>query len=189
MAIEKRMDVVILGLLAHESLSGYEIKKRMDTTLQLFWRASFGSIYPTLKKLSVEDMVTKLETKENGRKKDIYTITIKGQEHLKRWLEEESNKDEIRYETLLKLFFGSEIGEQGTLKHINQFEDKIKKELPFIKQSISILSNLKKDEDAHKYYLLTAMFGKKVYEAYLDWCKETKRLLMEDNHTNKKENR
>ena len=30
MAIEKKIDYVILGLLSHEDLTGYEIKKRMD---------------------------------------------------------------------------------------------------------------------------------------------------------------
>jgi len=48
MANEKKLDCVILGLLSHEDLTGYEIKKRIDTGLKLFWSASFGSIYPTL---------------------------------------------------------------------------------------------------------------------------------------------
>ena len=48
MANEKKIDYVLLGLLCHESLTGYEIKKRLDTRLRLFWSASFGSIYPAL---------------------------------------------------------------------------------------------------------------------------------------------
>lgn len=51
MATEKKLDCVILGLLSHEDLTGYEIKKRMDTTLKYFWGASYGSIYPTLSEL------------------------------------------------------------------------------------------------------------------------------------------
>ncbi len=49
MANEKKMDCVILGLLSHEELTGYEIKRRIDTTLKFFWSGSYGSIYPTLK--------------------------------------------------------------------------------------------------------------------------------------------
>lgn len=37
MATEKKLDCVILGLLSHEELTGYEIKKRMDTALKYFW--------------------------------------------------------------------------------------------------------------------------------------------------------
>lgn len=51
MATEKKLDCVILGLLNHEELTGYEIKKRMDTALRYFWGASYGSIYPTLTEL------------------------------------------------------------------------------------------------------------------------------------------
>lgn len=77
MAKEKKMDQVILGLLSHESMTGYEIKKRMDTTLKLFWNASYGSIYPTLNALEKDKKVTKVETTENGRDKVTYTITLR----------------------------------------------------------------------------------------------------------------
>ncbi|MGJ7922182.1 hypothetical protein [Neobacillus sp. LXY-4] len=38
------------------------------------------------------------------------------------------------------------------------------------------------DEDlAHKYYLLTGMFGKRVYETYLEWCEDARKILEETN--------
>ena len=65
MATEKRLDYVILGLFSHEKLTGYEIKKRMDTALKYFWGASYGSIYPTLSDLVNRGLATKREsTKE-----------------------------------------------------------------------------------------------------------------------------
>ena len=104
MASEKKMDCVILGLLSNESMTGYEIKKRMDTTLKFFWSASFGSIYPTLSELVHDGMVTKYEAKENARGKIIYTITQAGRDHLKDWLHLPVEKDEIRYETRYQPF-------------------------------------------------------------------------------------
>lgn len=177
MANEKKMDCVILGLLSHEPMTGYEIKKRMDTTLKFFWGASYGSIYPTLNGLVVEEMVTRFETKENGRDKAIYTITEKGRKHLKEWLTIPVEKDELRYETLLKLFFGSEIGAEGTIKHILKFKEKTEQALPMLKGAVSELEKIKDMEAAHLYYLLTAMFGVKVYEAYIEWCSEAAKLL------------
>jgi len=179
MATEKKLDCVILGLLSHEKLTGYEIKKRMDTSLKYFWGASYGSIYPTLNGLVKDGFATKQETKENGRNKIVYTITKKGREHLSNWLALPVEKDEMRYETLLKLFFGSEIGYNGTLSHISNFKTKIEKELPFLQQSVNILEQIKDNEAAHKYYLLTAMFGVKVYQTYLEWCAEAEKLLQE----------
>lgn len=177
MANEKKMDQVILGLLSHEPMTGYDIKKRLDTTLRLFWNASYGSIYPTLNSLENEHKVTRLQTTYNGRDKILYTITGEGRQSLQQWLEKPVVKDELRYETLLKLFFGSEIGSEVTLKHIQEFEDKFKGELPFIKASVKQLNELK-GENAHQYYRLTAMFGEKICETYIEWCEEVKKILI-----------
>ena len=78
MAIEKKIDYVILGLLSHEDLTGYEIKKRMDTSLKYFWGASFGSIYPALSDLVERGLASKRNGAENGRNKLIYSITEEG---------------------------------------------------------------------------------------------------------------
>lgn len=177
MANEKRMDCVILGLLSHESMTGYEIKKRMDTTLKFFWGASYGSIYPTLGELVRNGMVDKYETTENGRDKTVYTIRGAGREHLKKWLQLPAEKDEIRYETLLKLFFGNEIGKAGTLEHIQNFQKKIQKELPLLEGAVKELERIKDLDETHLYYLLTAMFGVKTYQSYLEWCGEAAEIL------------
>lgn len=180
MATEKKIDQVILGLLSHEPMTGYEIKKRMDTTLKFFWSASYGSIYPTLNTLEKDKKVTKVEMTENGRDKVIYSITEEGKDTLKEWLAMPVVKDELRYETLLKLFFGSEVGTAITANHIQNFEAKIKLELPFLKASVKQLKELNSEED-HQYFMLTAMFGVKVYEAYLEWCKEAKVILKSES--------
>lgn len=36
------------------------------------------------------------------------------------------------------------------------------------------------EDDTHKYYLLTAEFGVKTYQAYLEWCREAKVMLKEE---------
>jgi DNA-binding PadR family transcriptional regulator len=177
MANEKKMNFVILGLLSHESLTGYEIKKRMDTTCKFFWSASYGSIYPTLNSLVYDGMVTKLETTDNGRDKVIYTITDIGKEYFKKWLTLPVTKDELRFETLLKVFFGGEIGSNITLDHVYNFEAKIKSELQFLQGTVHELTKIQDDEEAHKYFLLTAMFGKRIFEAYLEWCEEARKIL------------
>lgn len=177
MATEKKLDCVILGLLSHEELTGYEIKKRMDTVLHYFWGASYGSIYPTLNGLVTNSLATKRETKENGRSKIIYTITDKGRLHLKEWLSLPAEKDEIRYETLLKLFFGAEVGTAKTLEHIEHFREKTERELPYLLSSVQTLEKIQNTESAHRYYLLTALFGVKIYRAFLEWCTEAETLL------------
>lgn len=179
MANEKKIDCVILGLLSHEELTGYEIKKRMDTALKFFWSASYGSIYPALTDLVNRGLATKREDTENKRKKLIYTITDHGRNYLKEWLTLPVEKDELRYETLLKLFFGKEQGIEQAISHINMFEEKIKKELPYLLGTEKILKDCLDDDSTHKYYLLTVEFGIKTYRTYLEWCNDAKKVLMD----------
>lgn len=180
MAVEKKNDCVILGLLSHEDLTGYEIKKRMDTTLKYFWGASYGSIYPSLSDLVKRGLASKRDRAENNRNKIIYSITEEGRNYLKEWLENPVEKDELRYETLLKLFFGHDAGVEKTLTHIEAFEEKIAKELPFLMGATEVLKKSISEDEAHKYYLITAEFGVKTYQAYLEWCKEAKAMLKEE---------
>lgn len=180
MANEKKTDCVILGLLSHEDLTGYEIKKRMDTALKYFWGASYGSIYPSLNDLVRRGLATKREDAGSKRNRLIYTITDDGRNYLKNWLTLPAEKDELRYETLLKLFFGNELGAGQTLSHIDAFEKKIEKELPYLLQAESALNECLDDDASHKYYLLTVMFGIKTYRTYLDWCREARKLLSEN---------
>lgn len=178
MANAKKMDFVILGLLSHEPMTGYEIKKRIDSTLHFFWSGSFGSIYPTLNQLEKEGKVTKENVSRNGREKISYSITELGREDLRAWLKKPSEKDELRYETLLKLFFGNETGLESIKEHIARFEEKCKSELLVLNVFANNLEQAL-DNETHKHYYLTVKFGIKTYEAYLSWCDEAKEQIKE----------
>lgn len=177
MATEKKADRVILGLLSHEPLTGYEIKKRMDTALKYFWGASYGSIYPTLSRLVSDGLAVRKADMENGRNKQIYTITEAGRERLKQWLSVPVEKDELRCETLLKLFFGNEAGPAQTLAHIGAFREKIEAELSQLEAMQRVLEMYLDQDETHRYYLLTVRFGIRTCRACLEWCDEAKRLL------------
>ncbi len=177
MANEKKIDCIILGLLSHEELTGYEIKKRIDTTLKYFWSASYGSIYPALNGLVARGLATKRKDTVSRRNKLFYTITEDGREYLKKWLALPVEKDMLHYETLLKLFFGNEQGAEQTILHIEAFEEKIKKELPYLISAKKMLKDCLEENSAHKYYLLTVEFGIKTYMCYLEWCKEARKFL------------
>lgn len=175
---ENKNAYLILGLLSHNPITGYEIKKVLNTTLKLFWNASYGSIYPTLSTLEKSGFAVSDKTEENGREKIIYSITESGREYLKEWLQTPAVKDELKYETLLKLFFCSDVSEEEAIEHIERFEEKISAELPYLEKSIEICK-AQPPFDKHKYFMLTAMFGKEVYETYLKWCEEAKKILRE----------
>ena len=78
MAKERKIDMVILGLLSHEDLTGYDIKKRIDGAISFFWKGSFGNIYPALKDMETQGLISKNDTSVGGRERITYKITEAG---------------------------------------------------------------------------------------------------------------
>jgi len=176
MARERKIDMVILGLLSHEDLTGYDMKKRIDGAISFFWKGSFGNIYPALKDMENQALITKSDTSMGGREKTTYHITENGRNLLKDWLKEEQANNELKYETLLKLFFGGAESREVSLHNIEVFEEQLHRDLKVLK---TYRENLDKASDAedHIYYSLTVSFGIETYEAYLKWCAKAKKIL------------
>lgn len=177
MSKDRKIDVVILGLLSHEDLTGYDIKKRIDGAVSFFWKGSFGSIYPALRAMEGSGLISSRKADDTGnRGKILYHITDKGISELKSWLDEEQVSNDLKYETLLKLYFGGVEGPEITIRNIEIFESNVRGDLDLLK---IYKENLEKqlDNGDHVYYLLTVMFGIETYEAYLKWCVKAKKML------------
>jgi DNA-binding PadR family transcriptional regulator len=95
---------VILGMLAVEPRSGYDIKTVVDRSTRFFWAASYGQIYPELKRLAEQGLVEG-EAEEGGRRRTTHRITAAGREALAAWIRDPELTQEMRDEGLLKLFF------------------------------------------------------------------------------------
>lgn len=76
----------VLGLLAREALSGYDVTQRMKGQVGFFWGAGHSQIYPELARLEGDGHVTHsvVEQKERPDKK-VYEITASGLDALKEW--------------------------------------------------------------------------------------------------------
>ena len=96
---------VILGLLAWQPRTGYEIKQVTDQLTRFFWGASYGQIYPELRRLEAAGLVASREEPRGRVPRRIFSLTEAGQEALAGWLEETDESYEVRDEGLLKLFF------------------------------------------------------------------------------------
>ncbi|MDF2989012.1 MAG: putative transcriptional regulator [Eubacterium sp.] len=122
MAKENTTIYIILGLLNHEDLSGYDIKKRADYMISNFWELGYGQIYPTLARLEKDGLVTKRISEESkGPERNLYSITGAGREALTEWLKLPEQKEYTKYEILLKLFFGSLVPLEDSAKRIDAF--------------------------------------------------------------------
>ena len=75
------LELAILGLLKERAMHGYQLKKRLADTLGSFWQVSYGSLYPTLRRLQNEGAVEMIFPKEDlARRKNVYRITEKGEQ-------------------------------------------------------------------------------------------------------------
>ncbi len=97
---------VILGMLAQGPRSGYDIKQYVDKSTRHFWAASYGQIYPDLKRLADAGLVEGESTPSGGRQRIVFSITETGRAALHEWLTSPAEPlAEIRDEALLKIFF------------------------------------------------------------------------------------
>lgn len=96
---------VILGMVRKEPRSGYEIKAIVDNTTRFFWAASYGQIYPELRRLAEAGLIVGSDSPTGGRRRTVYEITADGEEELRAWLRQPPQTYEMREEGLLKLFF------------------------------------------------------------------------------------
>lgn len=79
----------VLGLLSFgRELSGYDLKKWADHSLQLFfWSPATSQIYTELQRLESLGLVTsRLEEKADARSRRLYAITDEGRRWLSHWL-------------------------------------------------------------------------------------------------------
>lgn len=182
MSKENTTIYVILGLLTHEDLTGYDLKKRIDKAINNFWDVGYGQIYPTLKTLEKDGLVTKrISSEGKGPDRIIYSITESGRKKLQQWLFTPEEKEYVKYEILLKLFFGSLIPTQENIKRILEFRGKYSEKLHTIDMFKKRLSEILLESEDHYYYYLTVLFGEHLYKAYLNWADEAVKILQNLN--------
>jgi DNA-binding PadR family transcriptional regulator len=178
MAKENKTVYAILGLLNHEDMTGYDIKKRIDTSLKYFWDAGFGQIYPGLKALEAKGLVQCRNTASStGPERITYSITDSGRKELAKWLSKPAEKEQTKYEILLKLFFGSSVKTEDNIRSINEFKQRNADNLKLFEAYGSQLGKILDQSEDHVYFYLTVLFGEKVMKAYLEWADEALGIL------------
>src|SRR5512132_2480997 len=96
---------VILGMLAARPRSGYEIKQLVDSSARFFWGASYGQIYPELRRLEEAGLVASTDEPRGQVPRRVYRITRRGKRAVREWLLDNETAFELRDEGLLRLFF------------------------------------------------------------------------------------
>ena len=71
---------VILGLVASGPRTGYDVKRIADSSTRFFWGASYGQIYPELRRLERDGLVESSDEPRGRVRRRVYRITPAGQQ-------------------------------------------------------------------------------------------------------------
>src|SRR6476660_5890287 len=82
------LEIAVLGLLNESPMHGHALRKRLSTLLGAFRAFSYGSLYPTLRRLSEAGWISEEASLDaasgtrSRRGKRVYRLTAEGKEHL-----------------------------------------------------------------------------------------------------------
>jgi PadR family transcriptional regulator, regulatory protein AphA len=93
----------LLGLLADQPMSGYELSTRFEASVGSTWSAGHSQIYPELVRLAEDGLVEAGEPGPRGRK--TYAITDEGLATVQAWLADTAPDRTVRDEAALRTFF------------------------------------------------------------------------------------
>ena len=167
---------VILGVLAVEPRSGYDIKALTDQSTRFFWAASYGQIYPELKRLAEDGLVEGSDEPHGGRRRIVFRITRDGRKALAEWLNAPEQVHELRDEGLLKLFFAGTQGREEVIAAIQGKRDAHATKLAELRE---IEPHARATERVGPAEVLA--YGLALNEFAIRWCDETLEQINKEN--------
>ena len=165
---------VLLGMLAIESMSGYDLGLTIRASVGYIWNESYGQIYPNLKKLAVDGCVSAKTERQTGKPdRRIYSITEKGRARLKAWLAVPPQPEIPRNEMLLKLFFGDQIPAPVLIGYVEHMAEERRALLKVLERAEREEIAASQHYPGAPYWRMAARFGQMEMRAHLRWAEET----------------
>ena len=157
---------VVLGLLAEEPRSGYDLLKRAEGSVAHMWAPAKSQLYAVLPRLVDAGLATRRTVRQTARPdKQVYRLTRAGREAVREWLEAAQPKswDEL----LLKVFF-AELSSRDAL--LRQLDDYAEVQRAFLAEYEAITP-------ATRYGALTLDYGLELMPSRLRWLEKARREL------------
>jgi len=160
------LELAILGLLKERSMHGYQLSKRLTDALGGFWRVSYGSLYPTLKRLEREGAVEQIFDQVTvGRRKNVYRITDAGEKLFLELLEEvghDTSSEDNRFR--VRLAFFKYLAPDARIRLLERRRTHLEERLSTIKASLATTR-----ERFDTYTLSLMQHGRETTEQDIAW--------------------
>jgi PadR family transcriptional regulator, regulatory protein AphA len=165
----------ILGLLAIRPMSGYELKKVIDDSVQHFWTADQSQVYRTLAALVDDGLASRRTVVQDDRPNlHLHTVTDSGLVELDRWLASPLQSPPSREPFLARLFFADRL----SVEEVRDLLDARRQEANRLLAALEAIPVPARSGDfGHMLRLATLANGIAHARAELDWLDATERQL------------
>lgn len=159
-------------MLTLQSMTGYNLRSKIEETIGYFWQESFGQLYPALVRLEKEGLVKSQTDSTGERTRYVYSITRQGRAKLHSWLEQSPVHHVERNELLMKIFFATEVDVATPIAHISESRADAIERLKVLQNMSLVINNELIDKRGYDYYWATLRNGELGLEAHIRWCDE-----------------
>lgn len=174
----KKTHYAILGILAYEPATGYEIRVFLEETVTHFWKESFGQIYPALEELKADGLADCEEVREGGRKKKRYSITQTGEALFRAWLRSPDYQIKPgRNELLLKLFLARGSDASWLIPQVNSYLFSLESVSTRYGDFRKSLTSPDFPADRARLMGITLDYGEELARIQKEWCRKTLTIL------------
>jgi DNA-binding PadR family transcriptional regulator len=157
-------EAVALGVLAEGERSGYDLLKRVESSVGHIWAPAKSQLYATLPRLVASGFARRRTIHQTSRPdKQLYRLTPGGKQAVRNWLEHASPRsfDEL----MLKVFFAKLVPRTSLIRQLADFrEDQVAQldEYRAIEREIA-------DKPKSRYGYLTLQYGLALMPCRLEW--------------------
>jgi len=168
------LEYAILGFLNYKPLSGYDLKKIFDTSVQHFWSADQSQIYRTLSRLSDEGLAqVEVVPQDDRPDRKVYHITPAGQEALHEWLLGPFPAAPMRSAPLIQVFFSGQLPDAEIKARFQQAKALFETILARYQEVPAQIDEYARMVDSPRevyFWLLTLELGIKTMQAQIEWA-------------------
>lgn len=159
----------LLGLLARESASGYDLTRYFEGDLGRYaWQAGHTRIYPELVKMAEEGLVTVEATGARGRK--TYALTDEGRAELRSWLMSPPEQATVRNETVLRMFLVQSLEPADARTLLTSIAEHCDAELERLRPLMDEIDDAEGTE-VLPFGRIAGEYGVRQYDAVAEWAR------------------
>ena len=165
----------ILGFLSYQPMSGYDLKKVFDESIQHFWSATQSHIYKELDGLEERDLVALRAIEQEGKPdRKEFSLTAEGRAALFEWLAAPLPLERIRAGWLIQIFFAHHLSNEQIVNLLRARRAALAEKMAELEQVDGIIQQRKAGRGAERertaaMWQATLSYGHAHYQAELNW--------------------